>query len=264
MIGLRVVSSVFLSAGLAVGCASAASPAGTIAPSAVPTAVPSAAVSPTDAASPTPADTIATLRSGQHPLEAGTYRLELSELALSAAELPPIRITVPDGWNNLDGWALHRDSSGEVAVAVTFWDVAQVYRHPCRWSGTLFDPGPTVDDLADALVDVPMRSATQPIDVTLGGYAGKYLEWSVPADIEMDEQGNFADCDSAGGLRDFKSWTGKGWASNRYHQGPGQVDRLWILDIDGTRLVIDAFYMPSATMEEREELQDVVESIRFE
>jgi hypothetical protein len=48
------------------------------------------------------------------------------------------------------------------------------------------------------------------------------------------------------------------------YQGPGQVDWLSILDIDGARLVIDAFSMPSATSEEREELLAVVESIRFE
>ena len=45
---------------------------------------------------------------------------------------------------------------------------------------------------------------------------------------------------------------------------PGQVDQLWILDIDGARLVIDAFSMPYATSNEREELRAVVESIRFE
>jgi hypothetical protein len=60
------------------------------------------------------------------------------------------------------------------------------------------------------------------------------------------------------------SWTGKGWASDRFHQGAGQVDQLWILDIDGSRLVIDAFSMPYATAEEREELLAVVESIAFE
>jgi hypothetical protein len=75
---------------------------------------------------------------------------------------------------------------------------------------------------------------------------------------------DFSKCDADGAEHDFKSWTGKGWAYNRYHQGPGQVDRLWILDIDGARLVIDAFSMPSATAAEREELLNVVESIRFE
>jgi hypothetical protein len=87
----------------------------------------------------------------------------------------------------------------------------------------------------------------------------------VPADLEIDDRGDFPDCDlTDDGHRDFKSWTGKGWAGNRYQQGPGQVDRLWILDIAGARLVIDAFDMPSATSAERQELLDVVASNRFE
>jgi hypothetical protein len=122
-----------------------------------------------------------------------------------------------------------------------------------------------VDDLANALVDVPMRNATKPIEVTIDGYAGMYLEWSVPAELEVIGDSEFPACDSTSeGHNDFLSWTGKGWASDRYHQGAGQVDQLWILDIAGSRLVIDAFSMPYATAEEREELLAVVESIAFE
>jgi hypothetical protein len=210
----------------------------------------------TGAASPTPT----TLGRGEQALEAGTYRLDLNQLASGGTEFPGILATVPDGWNSVDGWILNRPRSGEdiPPVAVQFWDVDQVYGHPCQWDGTLFQPGPTVDDLAEALVDIPLRNATAPIDVMLDGYAGKYLEWSVPADID------FADCDADGGDHFFESWTGRGWATDRYHQGPGQVDRLWILDIDGARLVIDAFSMPSSTSEERDELLAVVESITFE
>jgi hypothetical protein len=54
-----------------------------------------------------------------------------------------------------------------------------------------------------------------------------------------------------------------GGGSTRYHQGPGQVDRLWILDVDGKRLVIDAFYMPEATGEEIAQINEIVDSIRF-
>ena len=128
-----------------------------------------------------------------------------------------------------------------------FWDVGMLYGHPCKWQGTLFDPGPTVDDLAAALVDIPLRNASQPIDVTLDGYAGKYVEWTVPTDIETDEQGNAVDCDTDGGEHFFESWIGdqSGWGGDRYHQGPGQVDPLWILDVDGCplrdRRVLDAF-----------------------
>jgi hypothetical protein len=45
-----------------------------------------------------------------------------------------------------------------------------------------------------------------------------------------------SDCDE----RYFESWTGDGTAgTDRYQQGPGQIDRLWILDVEGRRLVID-------------------------
>lgn len=219
-----------------------------------------AELTPSIVATSTPEPTITTLGPGERRLDAGTYRLDLNQLAGGAMEFPAFLATVPDGWNARDGWILNRPRSGEdiPPVAVQFWDVDQVYGHPCQWSGTLFQPGPTVDHLAEALVDIPLRNAAQPIDVTLDGYAGKYLEWSVPAGID------FADCDAGGGEHYFESWTGNGWATDRYHQGPGQVDRLWILDIDGARLVIDAFSMPFATTEERAELLAVVESIKFE
>lgn len=66
-----------------------------------------------------------------------------------------------------------------MAVSVRFRDVDQVYGHPCQWQGTLFQPGPTVDDLVNALVDIPQRNSTKPIEVTLDRHAGKDFEWSV-------------------------------------------------------------------------------------
>ena len=147
---------------------------------------------------------------------------------------------------------------------MTFWNVDEVYAHPCQWQGTLIQPGPGVEDLVTALVDVPLRNATSPTVVEVGGYPGLSLEWSVPADLEFDDEGNFTDCDGdAGGPSDFRSWTGVGGPSTRYHQGPGQVDRLWILDVTGKRLVIDAFSMPEATDEEITQVQQIVDSIRF-
>jgi hypothetical protein len=51
----------------------------------------------------------------------------------------------------------------------------------------------------------------------------------------------------------FNSWTAVSgsWNGGRYRQGPGQVDRLWILDIDGERLVVVASFMPSTDAKER-------------
>jgi hypothetical protein len=137
---------------------------------------------------------------------------------------------------------------------VFFWDVDQVYPTPCKWKGKpMVDPGPDVDRLVAALSDQPLRNATAPTDIELGGFHGKYLELSVPTDIDFD------DCDEGY----FESWTANGWASDRYQQKPGQVDRIWVLDVNGERLVVDASYLPEATPQDRAELESVVDSIRF-
>lgn len=226
-------------------------------------ATPRSAVVPTKA----PSQQAIALGEGTQELDAGTYRLDLTSLAAGADPYPAFEVIVPDGWVTVDGWALNRPAPGQdaPAVAVTFWDVEEVYGHPCAWTDTLADPGSGVEDLVSALVEVPMRNATEPVAVEVDGRSGTHLEWSVPTDIAfVEDNGDFPDCDLTNdGHRDFRSWTGSGWSSDRYHQGPGQVDRLWILDVDGERLVIDAFSMPSASPEEVEELVGVVASIRF-
>ena len=220
----------------------------------------SAEASPTSAAATATADQITTLTTAEQSLAAGTYRLSQQVVGYS---YPPIVFTVPDGWL-FGGAFLIREGDDNATLAVGFWVIDQVYGHPCQWKGTLFTPGPTVDDLSNALVDIPLRSATQPVDVSLGGATGKVLEWSVPAEMVVNERGDFVDCDSdTDGRHYFESWTGAGSASDRYHQGAGQVDRVWILDV-GSRIVINAAWMPSSTTEERQELIDIVESIRFE
>ena len=48
-----------------------------------------------------------------------------------------------------------------------------------------------------------------------------------------------------------------------YHQGAGQVDYVWIVEVEGFRFVFDAMEMPTANDEEKAELRDVMASIRF-
>jgi hypothetical protein len=206
-------------------------------------------------ASATPSASLSTAGRGQESLPPGTYRLELGVApTVLDPTFPAVLIAVPDTWSGIGGWAFHRANQ----VAVQFWNVDKVYGHPCQWMGTLSDPGPTVDGLAKALAGRPLRNATPPSDVTLDGYSGKYLEWSVPADSD------FSKCNAENGTHYFESWTAHGGEGDRYHQGPGQVDRVWILDVAGKRVVIDAFSMPSASSREVRALLDVVESIRFE
>ena len=80
----------------------------------------------------------------------------------------------------------NKDRGGPGEVAVANWIIANVYTDPCQWQGSLLSPaiGPTVDDLASALVAQKGRNATAPTDVTLGGYPAKRIEWSIPADLD--------------------------------------------------------------------------------
>jgi hypothetical protein len=201
-----------------------------------------------------------TLRAGveREALDAGTYAFDLG--LRSAGRFPKVLVTVPGGWAQDDGWIVGPIEPAGYPTGLLLWDVVDVYAHPCQWEGPRVHPGPTVDDLVAALVAQPLRNATEPVDATIDGHHGKRLEWSVPDDAD------FTDCDvrDPGGEPTFESWTAAGWSSDRYQQGPGQVDRLWIIDVDGARLVIDAQFMPDATQQQVDELMEVVASLGFE
>jgi hypothetical protein len=50
----------------------------------------------------------------------------------------------------------------------------------------------------------------------------------------------------------------------RYHQGPGQIDELWILDVNGTLVTIDAAYYAGTPQEHVADLRAIVDSMTFE
>ena len=144
------------------------------------------------------------------------------------------------------------------------WDVAEVPTDPCHPLTTMRDPGPTVDDLVKALVAQKSRDASKPQAVTVDGHPGQYLEWSVPEDAEVVGDADFVGCDVQGnGHLDFVSWMAAR-GGERYQQEAGQVDRLWILDVDGHRLVADATYSLKTTDAARAELAAVAASLEFD
>lgn len=196
-------------------------------------------------------------------LKAGTYAFTFQEFDAPGKPFPKVLITVPDGWSNFY-FFVHTRVGTQRQIAVSFWNVVDVYASGCHWLGSKLHPGPTVDGLAAMLAARPLRNATAPVAVSLGGYHGKFLQWSVPADV------NFSNCDKdpKDAHNYFESWTGaslsSSGATNRYQQVPGQVDQLWILDVGGRRLVIDAAIWPGATDQDRAELAKVVSSIAFQ
>jgi hypothetical protein len=177
------------------------------------------------------------------------------------ADHPGYSIEVPAGWSTLDGHFFVKDGGGVLGMSV--WDVSQVPHDPCHWKRTMSEVGPSVDDLVDALSSQELRDPTAPVDVTLAGHDGQYLELSVPDDWIVTGDADFKGCDDPGnGHQDFVSWLGRD-EGDRWQQVAGQVDRVWVLEVDGQTLLVDATYSPDISAADREELDQVVTSLRF-
>lgn len=138
---------------------------------------------------------------------------------------------------------------------ISIWAVGNVFANPCHSNDTLLDPpiDSSVDGLVAGLASQKGHPATTPTDVEVDGYAGKYMEMKVPAGIDV------ADCDHGR----FRTWISPDGGA-RYVEQPGQRDMLWIVDVDGSRLVIDAALGPDTTQRDRADRIQMVESINIE
>jgi hypothetical protein len=121
---------------------------------------------------------------------------------------------------------------------------------------TLADPpvGPTVDDLATALTNLgPFQVTSPPRDVTIDGYHGTHLELSLP---EMDVTACRDD--------EVISWDAEVLAYPFHGYLPRDIEEYWILDVEGSRLVIVANRSPDSAPEDLAERQAVLDSIQIE
>ena len=140
-----------------------------------------------------------------------------------------------------------------------------VYGDACQWLTTIPEtPATTPDEIAAALAAQAETDATAPVDVTVGGFAGKAITLEVPMSYDLpgasrDEK--FADCDDS--TLAFYGVDG-GTGNERNAQGAGQIDELWILDVDGSIVILDAAYSPATPAELVEELRTLAESATFE
>jgi len=222
------------------------------APSTTPSATPS----------PTPGPSVAApSRTPEGLLPEGSHVLTDGE-ALDGMPTLPITVTIPaPDWYGepSDGILVKNDNAAapDGAGMIVFFGELFVYGDPCAWSTTRPDaPATTVDELVSALAAQASRDATEPVNITLGGYAGKSITLHVPDDAV------FSDCDRG----TFGSWgiPSADLSPFRYHQDPGQIDVVWILDVDGVLTVIDWAHYAGTPTEHVDELRAIVESITFE
>jgi hypothetical protein len=166
-----------------------------------------------------------------------------------------ITLAVPDGWAGIDTtaiWLAGQETKAPSGASLNFGRGAWLHSDPCLTEARVqkdgappdIPVGPTVDDFASAIADHPTLDATTPVDVTLAGYSGKYIDLQLPADISAC-QAYFP------------------WEPGIYAQGPSQRSHLWILDVDGIRVVIQSMDYPTTSPQRQAELQAIVDSIQI-
>jgi hypothetical protein len=261
----RLVALAFVLALSGCGTSTVATPSPLLTATGTPVAptvssVPSVEPSP----APTPAD----------PCDVGAFR----ELPVSATcwvdpdadEATPLRVTytVPaEGWSAFLGAYKDVGEDGELQrVNVLAAQITNVTVDACTEQRATDPPvGPTVDDLAAALAALPpFEVASPPSDVTAYGYSGKHLTIAVPPDLEWEVIAGtalFTGC-YQGVLR---TWIAPPLSFAFYgYAAPGDTEEFWILDVDGTRLVIAALRSANASADMVAEQQAMLDSIVIE
>lgn len=191
----------------------------------------------------------------------------------------PVHVTVDvasPGWVPVSEFdALSKDDDGldppvSVGAALLAWawpagTEFNVYADPCHWTTTIPEtPATTPDEIAAAFAEQASSDATAPVDVTVGGFAGKALTLHVPMSFDLPNatrEEKFADCDNdVFAFYGVEGETGEA----RNAQGAGQIDELWILDVDGSIVILDAAYSPATPADLVEEVRALAGSATFE
>jgi hypothetical protein len=178
-----------------------------------------------------------------------------------------LQFTVPAGWT-WNGRYLSKDGIGPPGGAAIYFfgGPLQVYADPCHWTAV---PSTRLSgraaDIVAALRAQPSRNAGGPIDRPFGSWPGAAIALSVPDDMAL------ATCDAG----QYRSWGPE--ANARSHQGPGQRDIVWAIDIPGAGvtdaqgsliapfppggLVVDATSFPGTPADGMSEIEAILGSI---
>ena len=227
--------------------------------------IPSATPAASDAAGPPPRDPTA----GPYPTFVAVPAAAGATRLVPAGSSPvSLEVTLPDDWARASA-AMYVTPTGtaSVGLSISAWTIRHVNLFPCRWttpefSDELFDR--TAEGQAQALSawwgqdpNAPFSSnatiapiATKPRATRIAGYPAWYVEVLVPSVFD------FSQCDG-GQLVLWQTSDG----DVRYALGPGELDRLWVVDIHDTPIVIDASLPVMASSADGAALQRIVDSI---
>jgi hypothetical protein len=189
---------------------------------------------------------------------------------LLAAAPTPVRLTVtlPTGWEKAGpAFYLKPGSTSPVGLSIGAYSIQNVNTFPCRWSSDSFTDtayprtaaglalalsafwgqDPSASFFSNATI-APVSSRPRP--TTIGGHPALYVEVLIPSILD------FSQCDGG----QLVLWESLG-GPVRYGLGPGEIDRLWVVDVRGALVVIDAALPLLASRSDAAELQRVIDSV---
>jgi hypothetical protein len=156
----------------------------------------------------------------------------------------------PASWERFEEIGVWIDSNGPPDGAdLMFFRGGGLFSDPCLTeeeadAAADVAVGPTVDDLVTALVDHPSLDVSSPVDVTLAGFSGKYLDLLVPDDISS--------------CATYKPLDG-----HHYAQGPGQRWHMWVLDVGGVRVLVETNDFAGTSAQRLAEEQAMIDSLEI-
>lgn len=182
-------------------------------------------------------------------LPAGTYGLNAYGVSSKVAV-----VQAPEGFSRYGDWTFVTDAPFH---AMGFMTVEKVYSDPCAPTlhaqiESLVNPGPTVQDLADALAAQKNVRTSQPVPARVDGYQGVHLDYGLS---KSRDAGACPD----GTVPVLTTQDGGEWVLDEPHERAA----IWILDVDGERLVLSWVAVPGVTPPQTQQLTDMVTSTRF-
>jgi hypothetical protein len=211
---------------------------------------PTASPSPSPSPSPRPLPV-------SRELGAGTYVMP-TKFAPQA-----FTFTVPDGWSadsdgfvekNVEPGSSPLEHGADAALFAAF-RVTHVYRDACNWHGTVTEAGTTPEELVNLLARQRGRETATPRDVSVSGYPAQLVELVLPADFDI------AECDEGFA----RVWPDVGGSENGgWPARAGQTDRIYVVDVEGDRVVLLATTYAAPSAADASELQAIVDSVRFD
>lgn len=205
---------------------------GTGGPSATPTAPPSSLI-PSSNPSPSPAAPMITTASVGSTLPAGTYQVDGFAV--------PFSITLPAGWtiggftrNNI---SIASRADGTKNIGLIALDT--VYHDPCKpldGGEVVFGPGSGIDERLDAFSSMKDFAVTDVLGSILGGAQAKAFTIRNSIDLAVTS--------CSGNTLPIGTYDDSGTRTEIAMFG-GESDRLWLVDVSGTIVLVAITNTPS-------------------